>query len=96
VSAYLIGEMDVHDAKIYAQYALESPAAVTKYGGKFMARGGKTHTLEGEDPPSRIVVVEFPSVDAAQAFYNSSDYQAIIPQRQAGSRGRLFVVEGVV
>lgn len=94
--AYVIGEMEVHDAEIYAQYAIKSRAAVTKYGGKFIARGGKTHTLEGEHPPSRIVVVEFPTVEAAKAFYNSAEYQAIIPQRQTGSRGRLFVVEGVV
>jgi uncharacterized protein (DUF1330 family) len=95
MSAYVIGEMDVSDADLYAQYAKKSPAAVAKYGGRFIARGGKTHSLEGGSPASRIVVVEFATVDDAKAFYHSDDYQVLIPQRQAGSRGRLFIVEGV-
>lgn len=93
--AYLIGELDVSDAKGYGDYAKDSPHAVLKFGGRYIARGGRTKTLEGEAPPSRVVIVEFPSMENAQAFYNSQEYQTIIPLRQAAAAGRLFVVEGV-
>jgi uncharacterized protein (DUF1330 family) len=95
MAAYVVGEIDVRDAAGYQAYALLSPAAVKKFGGRFIARGGATHTLEGAPPPKRVVIVEFSSVDEAKAFYNSKEYQAIIPLRQAASEGRLFVVEGL-
>ena len=93
--AYVIGEIDVRDAETYGSYAKESPKAVKKFGGRFIARGGRTHSLEGEGPPSRVVIVEFDTVADAKAFYNSKEYQDIVPLRQAASAGRLFVVEGL-
>jgi uncharacterized protein (DUF1330 family) len=93
--AYLIGELDVTDAQGYGDYAKDSPKAVLKFGGRYIARGGRTTTLEGEDPPSRVVIVEFPSMENATAFYNSKEYQTIVPLRKAAAAGRLFVVEGV-
>jgi uncharacterized protein (DUF1330 family) len=93
--AYLIGELDVQDADGYGAYAIQSPKAVLKFGGRFVARGGKTVVLEGEAPPMRVVIVEFKTIEDATAFYNSKEYQDIIPLRQAASAGRLFVVDGV-
>ena len=56
------------------KYAVEARTAVEKYKGKFLIRGGKTITNEGESSP-RTVVIEFPSYDEANSFYNSKEYQ---------------------
>jgi uncharacterized protein (DUF1330 family) len=93
--AYLIGEIDVRDPDTYAGYTAKTPAAIAKHGGRFVVRGGTSEALEGDSPQGRVVVIEFPSLAAARAFYDSEDYQPLIPIRQAASRGRLFLVEGV-
>ena len=92
--AYLIGEIDVHDPEKYAKYTAQTPAAIAKYGGRFLVRGGTSDPREGDGPKGRVVVVEFPSMDAAKTFYESEDYQPLIPIRQSASSGRLFFVEG--
>ena len=56
------------------EYAVKARAAVEKYKGKFLIRGGKTTTNEGEVSP-RTVVIEFPSHEDANLFYNSKEYQ---------------------
>ena len=57
------------------EYAVKARAAVEKYKGKFLIRGGKTTTNEGDTSP-RTVVIEFPSYEeAANLFYNSKEYQ---------------------
>ncbi len=91
---YLIGEIDVHDPHTYATYTARTPGVIAKHGGKFIVRGGESSALEGEGPRGRVIVVEFPSREAAQAFYASEDYQPLIPIRQSASSGRLFLVEG--
>ena len=93
--AYVIAEVDVTDAAAYEDYRKQVPAVVTKYGGKFVVRGGKVETLEGSWSPKRIVVLEFPSVEQAQKWYRSSEYAPLIALRQRASRGKLIVVEGV-
>ena len=91
---YLIGEIDVHDADKYANYTAKTPDVIAKHGGKFIVRGGASGALEGKAPQGRVIVVEFPSLAAAKAFYASEDYQPLIPIRQSASDGRLFLVEG--
>ena len=56
------------------EYAVKARAAVEKYKGKFLVRGGKTTTNEGEASP-RTVVIEFPTYEEANLFYNSNEYQ---------------------
>ena len=92
--AYLVAEVEVNDPEQYAKYIAKTPDAVAKHGGKFIVRGGAWDALEGEAPKGRVVVIEFPSLDAARAFYQSDDYQPLIPIRQSASEGRLFLVEG--
>ena len=93
--AYMIAELNVHDAKAYADYAPRVPAVVAKFGGHYIVRGGQTLALEGAAPAQRIVVIEFPSLDAAKAFYGSPDYQALAPIRHAAATGNAYIVEGV-
>ena len=92
--AYVLGEIDVHDAEAYKPYGAAALPLVTKYGGVYLARGGRTVPLEGAAPAGRIVVVEFPSLAAAQAFEDSAEYRNVAKIRQKASTGRLFIVEG--
>lgn len=91
---YLIAEIEVENAEQYAKYTAQTPAAVAKHGGKFVVRGGTWDAVEGAPPQGRIVVIEFPSFEAARTFYQSADYQPLIPIRQSASSGRVFLVEG--
>ena len=94
MSAYVIGEIEVTDAAVYEDYRKQVLAVVQKYGGRFIARGGKVETLEGAPPAKRVVVLEFPSFEQAQKWYRSSEYAPLIALRQRASRGKLVLVEG--
>ena len=67
---------------------------VTKYGGRFIARGGKVEALEGGWSPKRLVLLEFPSMEQALKWYRSPEYAPLIKLRQKASRGRLVAIEG--
>jgi uncharacterized protein (DUF1330 family) len=95
MAAYVIGEIEVTDPATYEDYRKQVLAVVTKYGGRFIARGGKTETLEGGPSARRVVVLEFPSLEQAQKWYRSAEYAPLIALRQSASRGRIIVVEGV-
>lgn len=94
MAAYVIAEVDVKDIEKYKLYADKAPGATLPAGGRYLARGGKAECFEGTPPKSRIVVIEFPTMQAARDFYYGKAYQEIVPLRQAASEGRLFVVEG--
>jgi uncharacterized protein (DUF1330 family) len=93
--AYVILEIDVTDPVQYEEYKKLSPGSLALYEGKFIVRGGKTETLEGDWKPNRIVVVEFPSVEKAKAWYNSPEYTAAKQIRWKASTGKLLLVEGL-
>ena len=67
---------------------------IERFGGKFLVRGGTLHPLEGEPEFSRLVIIEFPDVEAAQGFYDSADYQELVPHRTANARSMLLIAEG--
>jgi len=94
MSAYVIGEIDVTDPAAYEDYRKQVLAVVTKYGGKFVVRGGKVDSKEGGWAPKRIVVLEFPSMEQAQKFYHSAEYAPLIKLRQRASKGKIILVEG--
>ena len=94
MSAYLIGEIDVTDPTGYEDYRKQVLAVVTKYGGRFIVRGGKVDAKEGGWAPKRIVVLEFPSMEQAQTFYHSAEYAPLIKLRQKASKGKIILVEG--
>ena len=94
MSAYVIAEIEVTDPVAYEEYRRQVPAVVTKFGGRFIVRGGKIDPREGGWAPKRIVVVEFPSMAQAQKWYDSPDYAPLIKLRQKASKGKLILVEG--
>lgn len=95
MAAYVIAEIDVTDPKGYEEYRKLGPPAVAAYGGKFVARGGKTEVLEGGWAPKRLVVLEFESVERAKEWWASNEYSAAKQVRQKTAVTNMIVVEGV-
>jgi uncharacterized protein (DUF1330 family) len=93
--AYVLAHVDVKDPVRYEDYKKMVPASIQKFGGRFIARGGNVEVLEGRWHPKRLVLVEFPSLDAARQWYASEDYAAAKALRQATSTGDLVVIDGV-
>jgi uncharacterized protein (DUF1330 family) len=93
--AYVINDMDVTDPALLEEYKMLSPATVSRYGGRFLARGGPVDTVEGTWSPKRLVILEFPSVGDARAWLDSPDYAPARRLRQQASRSNIVVVEGV-
>ena len=91
---YIIGHVTMHDAEAYKSYAAKNNDLVPRHGGKFLARGGQSEILEGSTQ-SRHVVIEFPTYEAALAWYHDPEYQENMKIRQAASEGTIMVVEGV-
>ncbi len=93
--AYLIAEVEVTDPAAYEGYKLLTPGAIAAYGGKFIVRGGAVESKEGGWQPSRLVVVEFASMEQAKKFYDSPEYAPALAIRKAASRSRLVLADGV-
>jgi uncharacterized protein (DUF1330 family) len=93
--AYLLVQADVTNPDRYAEYAKVAPGIVAKYGGRYLARGGRTVLLEGPPARSRVVVLEFPSVEAAEQFYRSPEYTAARKLREGASQAQFVVVEAM-
>ena len=95
MAAYVIVDIEIHDAALYDDYRKRVPATIEKYGGKFLVRGGQIQTLEGDWKPKRIVVTEFPSIEHARRWYDSEEYGALKTLRLRTARGSVVLVEGV-
>ena len=93
--AYVIAHIDVKDPVRYQDYIKMSPVSIAKFGGRFIARGGNVEVLEGAWQPKRLVLLEFPSVEAARQWYASDDYAPAKALRQATSYGELVIIDGV-
>lgn len=95
MTAYVILDIDVHDPAQYEEYKKLSPASIATYGGKFIVRGGKTETLEGDWSPIRLVVLQFDSVERAKAWINSEEYREARAMRHKTSTSQAVVAEGL-
>jgi uncharacterized protein (DUF1330 family) len=94
MSAYIIVEADVHDPVAYDEYRKLSSEAVKKHGATFLVRGGAMHVLEGDWQPKRIVVLAFPTTEAAHAFYHSPEYEKAREARKHAAKLNVILVEG--
>jgi uncharacterized protein (DUF1330 family) len=94
MAAYILASIKVTDAERYPEYARQTPAVVEKYGGRFLVKGGAYEEIEGSWPGRRLVVIEFPDAAAAKRWYESPEYQQLIPLRQAYAETDLVIVEG--
>jgi uncharacterized protein (DUF1330 family) len=93
--AYLIVETDITDPEQYELYKAAAPAALAEYGGRYVARGGELAVLEGDWSPTRLVVLEFPDLEAVQRFYDSPEYGAAKALREGAAQLNMVAVEGI-
>lgn len=92
--AYVIVRANITDPGAYEEYKLHSGPAVARYGGRFLARGGAMETLEGPAEQGRVVLIEFPDMDAAQRWYHSPEYQHAISIRKDAATAQFVLLEG--
>lgn len=93
--AYVIFDVQIHDMSRYRLYMEQVTPVVEAAGGKYLSRGGATKVYEGDYHPWRMVLFEFPSVQAWEAFYYGEAYRAIKPLREGCSTVRLVSIEGL-
>ena len=94
MAAYVIADVEITDPAKYEDYKKLTPGAIAKHGGKFVARGGQTATLEGNWKPGRVVVIEFPTFEQARNFYTSVEYTAARRARAGAATMKMIVVDG--
>ncbi|MFN3447350.1 MAG: DUF1330 domain-containing protein [Roseococcus sp.] len=92
--AYLIAHLTVTDPARYQEYRAAVAPLVARFGGEFLVRGGAVTQKEGA-PFDRLVIVRFPDMAAAEAFYHAPEYAGLLALRRAASEGSLALVEGV-
>lgn len=95
MAAYVIFDVEIRDANQYQAFMQGVKPAIEAAGGKYLARGGAHMVYEGDWQPRRIVLLEFPSVQAFESFYHGPVYRGLKPIRDACSSARLVSVEGL-
>jgi len=94
MKAYIIVEVSISNQDEYDEYKKLTPATIAAYDGKFVVRGAKTESLEGDWQPERVVVLEFPSVERAKEWWHSEEYTKAKVIRQRAATTKMLVVEG--
>jgi len=95
MSAYVIVDIEVHDTAAYDEYRKLVGATLTRYGGKFIVRGGTIDVLEGDWKPKRIVILEFETAARAREWYDSEEYRVPKQLRMRAATGNIIAVEGI-
>ena len=93
--AYLIVDIEVHDAEEYEKYKPLASATIAQYKGKYLARAGRTEVLEGSRTAHRTVILEFPTFDDAKAWWASEEYAPAKELRQRVATTEMLLIEGV-
>jgi uncharacterized protein (DUF1330 family) len=95
MTAYILVRVDVHDWNRYGEYIKHTPRVIAKFGGRFLIRSGDSATLEGLPETARIVLIEFPSLGEAKAFYDSTEYQVVKTLRDGAGSGTFTAFDGL-
>jgi uncharacterized protein (DUF1330 family) len=96
MKAYVISEVAIFDEDVAARYRALAQDSIARYGGRYVVRGGALQVLEGDWPSDRqVVVVEFPTLEAARAWYGSAEYSEALAIRDRALTRRLILVAGV-
>lgn len=94
MAAYVIATMVVHDPQTYRRYTELTPPLVARHGGKFLTRGDKVDTYEGDTFSERMVLLEFPTREKLDAWLSDPDYVAASEFRKAAAVCRILIQEG--
>ena len=95
MAAYIIADLTVTDPAAMEEYRKRVPATLARYGGRFVVRGGAHQSVEGDWKPTRLVVLEFPSMEQAKRWYDSEEYREPKAMRLRAGRTNLVMVDGV-
>ncbi len=95
MAAYVIVDIDVLDPTTYEGYKKMAPPTIALYGGKYLARGGKTEVLEGNWSPKRLVILEFPDSERAKKWLNSPEYHDARELRRKSTNTNMVLIEGL-
>ena len=95
MAVYVIADIEVVDSEGYDEYRRQVPATIAAHGGRYLARGGATQTLEGDWSPKRCVILEFPDMDRFKAWWSSAEYLPLRALRERTSKSNLIVTQGV-
>jgi len=87
MAAYFIAQYVVNDPKLYGEYQKAAGPSIQAGGGKLVSFDVAAETIEGKPPGPQTVILEFESTEAAKAWYNSPEYQAVVPKRLAATEG---------
>ena len=93
--AYLISDVTVRNAQAFEAYRNAAASSITKYDGRYLARGGAIEVLEGDWTPRVVILVEFPSTSRARDWYSSPEYQAALKYRADALSRNLILIDGV-
>jgi len=94
MAAYIVAHVEVKDLDAYREYMRHTPRVIQKFGGRFIARGGEMVTLEGPEETLRVVLIEFPSMEQAKAFYKSTEYAQTKKLREGGGSAKFVAIAG--
>ena len=95
MAAYMLVDNRITDQADFSEYIEKIPQVVAAYGGRFLARGGAVQVVEGDYTPERIVVIEFDSLEQANAYANSPEYTELSVIRNRSTRTSTIIVDGV-
>jgi uncharacterized protein (DUF1330 family) len=95
MAAYIVVHVDVQDPDSYAIYKAMAPPSIRQYGGRYLTRGGDTEVLEGDWTPKRLVLLEFPDMERARAFWNSPEYAEAKALRIATTTSEMVLLDGL-
>lgn len=91
---YCIVLLDVANQSLYAEYARRATEIEARHGGRALAVADAVNVMEGVWPSQRVVVLEFPSLEAAHQWYADPEYAELIPLRQEATKSAILIVEG--
>jgi uncharacterized protein (DUF1330 family) len=94
MAVYMVFNEQVTDQSKFDTYRQQAGPLISRYGGRFLVRGGNVTTLEGNPGLHRVVIIEFDDMAAARRFYDSDEYGPLIRLRQSASTGYAAIVEG--
>ena len=96
MKTYIIVDVDIQDPVRYEDYKKMTPSSLVPFEGRFIARGGQTVTLEGDWKPNRLVILEFPSIEKAKAWWSSDTYAPAKALRQSIAETKMIMIEGIL
>ncbi len=95
MAAFLISDVSVRDADAFQIYRTRAAASIAEYGGNYLVRGGAITLLEGQWAPRTIIIVEFPNMEQARAWYSSPEYASALEVRDKALSRSLVLVDGI-